>query len=120
MSGSGFESTVNSVTVTAAADHVHVSAPVLSPFPEIGSMASRACLDMALFCNARIRGARLAVHNNSLVAESRLHSGQITAEWLTDAARSVAAACHSTAPLLHVLADHSEAADAYCAYFLET
>lgn len=114
-----FEGSVIPVDLAICRGQVRLATPMCVPLPDAGSSAARAVLDMALCCNGRLRGARLAIRDDGLWAETLLHAGIISVDWLQRAARSVAAARHAWAAVFQALAECDRAAEAYCAYYLD-
>jgi hypothetical protein len=72
----------------------------------------------ALGINARLRHARLAWDGGAVVAESRLHAGQLTPAWLETAVWAVAVACRHSEFILNVLAEDNDVAADFVATFL--
>jgi hypothetical protein len=85
---------------------------------QVGSNRFECLCAQALRFNEQLRHARLTVREGALVAESRLHGGQITPTWIETAAWAVAVACRYTENILGILADDAEVADLYAEMFL--
>lgn len=78
-----------------------------------------AAAHQALRFNARLRHARLAAEGRRIVAEARLHGGQIEPVWLLPTARAVAAAARHCRTALLILAQQAEVAKRYEEMFLK-
>ena len=68
--------------------------------------------------NDRLRHARLAWVDGAIVAETRLHGGQISPTWIETAARAVAVASKHSERVLGVLTENREAAELVSSIFL--
>jgi hypothetical protein len=106
------------IPVNASIDktELRVFRPVVT---ELGASVSFDSLcAQALRFNGQLKHARLAMSNGTLFAEARLHSEQLTPQWLETAAWAVAVAHWRTRDILAVLNDSKEIADWYAESFL--
>ncbi|MBI4881884.1 MAG: hypothetical protein HY812_19825 [Planctomycetes bacterium] len=82
-----------------------------------GKESALAVAMQALRLNAEVREARLAAQGGEVVAETRLHCGQIEAAWLVRAAQAVAAAWNHAQATLRILAQQDEVSALFRAMF---
>jgi hypothetical protein len=94
---------------------LRLSRVVLTNAPEQPGDRRSAVLDHAVRTNARLRGARLAMCDGNIVAETCLHTDQLHGKWLRDAVYAVATAAHVARPGLRILVDQPAVAEAYMA-----
>jgi len=77
-----------------------------------------AAMDVALRLNLRMRGARLVLADNVLIAEAYLHETQLHGRWIASTARAVAAAERLAREPLELLDRNPDVADGYAQLFL--
>ena len=97
---------------------VHLRKTIVSPIPD-GS-AGFALAHQALTTNDRLRGCRLAIADDRLVAECTLRPSLINADWLAHTAATVAAAARTVEPEFRLLATNPAIVEQYLEMFVSS
>lgn len=97
--------------------HVCIRRTIVKSMPD-GDRA-RALSEQAMRFNGELRLARLALLGGELVAESRLHGGQVDSGWIALAARAVVAAFDHCHRRLKILSEDARVARCYVRLFCE-
>jgi hypothetical protein len=96
------------VRVVIEGAELHLFRHVLRRTPPAERMKTLAV--QALFMNTGLRGARLSLDGEALIAEARLHDGLLQPCWLKTAALAVAVAHQHCCTVLRILAEEEEIA----------
>jgi hypothetical protein len=102
----------HAVTVAAAEGDVRCCIPLFTVNPAHAEPLAMAALQL----NAQVRFARYALDGEELLAESRLHAGLLSAQWVQSTARAVAVAA-SHGRRLRLLAECDEVRQWYTRVF---
>jgi hypothetical protein len=99
---------------------LRLSRVVLHQLPPSGTPGAAAVADYAVRLNGSLRHARLAISDARLMAEARLDSRLVQADWLATTASAVAVAARHAGTPLRLLADQPAVADTYLTVFCST